>query len=324
VSFRLNGRWFVLLLAFVLGSACLFGVQQMIAYQAACHEDYDLLNPTVLCRATKNGRSEWGYEPLRLSLVKHIDDLRTAGKIDHLSVYFRDLKNGPRFGIQEYDNFHTASLLKLPVMIAILHAVDQNPALLDEELTSPATLSVLSNVEQPDQTIQPNTKYTIRELLRRMIVYSDNDSANMLVDKVNSIPMLTHSNTFLDLGLLNMMSGTMDVLSMQSYANLFTMLYSASYLSDAQSQFALDLLSQSTYKDGLVAGVPADIRVANKFGYYIVSKEETQLHDCGIVYHPLGPYVLCVMTSGPDIKSEAASIAEISKTVYDAVSDLHL
>ncbi len=290
----------------------------------ACHEQYDLLNPSALCRAEKNGRSEWGYEPLRSSLIKKIDDLRASGKVDHLSVYFRDLKNGPRFGIQEYDDFHTASLLKLPIMIAILHAADQNPALLDEELTSPSTLSAISNVEQPDQTIQPATRYSIRELLRRMIVYSDNDSANMLVDTVNAMPMLTHSNTFLDLGMLNMMAGTMDDLSMQSYANLFTVLYGASYLSDASSQFALDLLSQSTYKDGLVAGVPSTVRVANKFGYYIVSKNESQLHDCGIIYHASGPYVLCVMTSGPDIKSEAAAIADISKTVYDAVDALHL
>lgn len=310
--------------AFVLGSACLFGIQNILGMSTACHEDYDLLNPNALCRSTKNGRSEWGYEPLRSSLIKKIDDLRASGKVDHLSVYFRDLKNGPRFGIQEYDDFHTASLLKLPVMIAILHAADQHPALLDEELASPSTLSALSNVEQPDQTIQPSTPYPIRELLRRMIVYSDNDSANLLIDKINAMPMLVHSNTFLDLGMLNMMAGTMDDLSMQSYANLFTVLYGASYLSDASSQFALELLSESTYKDGLVAGVPPTVRVANKFGYYIVSKTESQLHDCGIVYHPSGPYVLCVMTSGHAIKDEASAIAEISTIVYTAVDTLHL
>ncbi len=322
-SVRHHRLFWSFLLVFILGCLSLFIAQKAWSLATACHEQYDLVNPTAFCRDKNTDRTEWQYEPLRKTVIDKIDELRTAGKVTHLSVYFRDLKNGPRFGIQELENFHTASLLKLPIMIAILHIAGQEPDLLDQQLISPAVLSTISNVDQPDQTIQPSTLYTIRELLQRMIMYSDNDSANMLVDKINSIPMPVNSNAFLDLGMLNMMSGTMDDLSMQSYANLFTALYNASYLSDSLSQFALDLLANSAYKDGLVAGVPDDVKVAHKFGYYIVSKDESQLHDCGIVYAPDIAYDLCVMTSGANIKDEAAAIAEISKVFYEGVESIH-
>ena len=238
------------------------------------------------------------------------------------SVFFRDLRNGPRVGIQEDEMFHPASLLKLPLMIALLHEADQEPGLLDEEVLSPSTLPPVSNVSA-DEAIQPNTTYTINELMRRMIVYSDNNAADLLVLKINAKPMASNSNAFLDIGTMGIMStGNIGRLSMQSYTNLFGILYGAGYLSDSMSQLALQLLSESTYKDALVAGVPAGTRVAHKFGFYNVPHEEMELHDCGIVYHPRTPYVLCVMTIGPNIAGEEKAISEISRMVYTSVDGM--
>lgn len=314
-------RFHVYVVVFFLGALCFFVGQGMWRVVTSCHENYDLLNKNSLCNASiilNSDRSEWQYQPLRDALMQKIAFLQANGKVIHMSIFFRDLKNGPRFGIQEYDDFHTASLLKVPVMLAILQAADGDSSLLDTQLLSPATLPPISNVDTSDDALKPGTSYTIRELLRRMIVYSDNDAANMLIEKINADPQPVNSNTFLDLGMINMMSGKMDKLSMLTYSNLFTVLYNTAYLSDELSQFALELLTKSTYKEGLVAGVPSTVRVAHKFGYYEV-EGEAQLHDCGIVYHRSTPYVLCVMTDGTSIKDEAASIAEISKQVYEAV-----
>ncbi len=89
------------------------------------------------------------------------------------------------------------------------------------------------------------------------------------------------------------------------------------------SQYALELLSETTFSDGIVAGVPGGTRVAHKFGFRQPSEAESQLHDCGIVYHPLATYILCVMTSGTDARQEAEGIAAISRVTYDAVTALH-
>jgi hypothetical protein len=42
-----------------------------------------------------------------------------------------------------------------------------------------------------------------------------------------------------------------------------------------------------------------------------------QLHDCGIVYFPDNPYIICVMTRGDDVNELAPVVAHISKMVYD-------
>ena len=295
-------------------------VQAGWRYVTACHEQqYDLLNPAFVC-ASPVKYNAWDYESLRNSLFEKVIAWKSEGTITHVSVYFRDLTHGPRFGIEEYEKFFPASLLKVPAMIAILHEADRDPTLLDETLSFSGEMQGILNVQNPDEMIQPDTPYTIRDLLWKMIVYSDNYSKNLLARKLDTIPPPTVYDTFLDLGIIDMMKPDAKYISIQDYATLFAILHNTGYLSREMSQYALSLLTQTTYKHGLVAGVPPETRVAHKFGFRSISPTQSQLHDCGIVYHPSASYVLCVMTSGSEIKDEAVAIADISKTVYDRVT----
>jgi hypothetical protein len=49
--------------------------------------------------------------------------------------------------------------------------------------------------------------------------------------------------------------------------------------------------------------------------------EEVQLHDCGIVYYPKRPYILCVMTRGEKMDVLPKVIKEISTEVYRNVDE---
>ncbi len=308
-------------LAFSFGILVVLGLLNANARNTTCSRDFDLLNPQLQCdRGFREG--VWNYEPLRDALTRKKLAYKAAGTVSHLSIYFRDLNNGPRFGIGEYDKFHPASLRKVPVLIAYLHMADLEPDILNMTTFFSGKLNADPNIEDSEQTIAPNTSYTVRDLLTKMIVFSDNYSFTLLVKELNtSSPFLPYA-TFRDLDILRMMLDPRgDYVSIQNYANLFPVLYNTGYLSKEMSQYALDLLSQSTYKNGLVAGVPPDIRVAHKFGQRYVGKE-TELHDCGIVYNPEAAYVLCVMTSGRSFASQESVIADISRTVYDAVSSV--
>jgi len=44
-----------------------------------------------------------------------------------------------------------------------------------------------------------------------------------------------------------------------------------------------------------------------------------QLHDCGIIYHPSKPYILCIMTKGEEIEELASVIADISRLVFKGI-----
>ncbi len=309
---------------FFFGAVVLLAAEGLWAAFHSCHGNYDMVNPDFICLDSHdNYRTQDDYEPLRQVLLKKIDSIKEEKNITRISVYFRDLKNGPRFGIQEFDSFNGASLLKLPVMIAILRMADARPDFLDERIVTPPQLSDRGNVEESAETLLPDTSYTIRELLRKMIIYSDNQSAFLLADAINTTPQPLKSNTFLDLGVMDLMSGKISQLSMQSYSTLFVTLYNSRYLSNAMSQYALELLSRSTFHDGLVAGVPPGTRVAHKFGFNFDKNTGSELHDCGIVYYLPTPYILCVMTSGRTGVEDEAAIAGISRTVYDTVEQLH-
>ena len=59
-------------------------------------------------------------------------------------------------------------------------------------------------------------------------------------------------------------------------------------------------MSHAEFKEGLVDGAPKGTVVAQKFGENINDTNpetlEISLSNCGIIYHPLHPYVLCIMT----------------------------
>jgi len=315
-------RFLWILPAFLIGVGTVLTVDHLTDPHASC-SGYDLLNPHLPCEG-ELASSEWDYEPLRDVIVSKKAQFKKEGRIDRISVYFRDLNNGPRFGVGEHEGFQPASLMKVPVMIALLHEADADPSFLDRTLSFSGTLDTNQNTGGPEETIKPDTPYTIRELITKMIAYSDNYSYLVLTKAMNDPDPLLAYYTFRDLGVLDMMMAPKaDYVSIQSYGSLFAVLYNTGYLSKDMSQFALDTLSKATYRNALVAGVPRGTTVAHKFGHKILENGEEQLHDCGIVYHPAIDYILCVMTTGGDEKTAQSVIADVSRTVYDGVSEIH-
>ena len=82
----------------------------------------------------------------------------------------------------------------------------------------------------------------------------------------------------------------------------------------------MEILSKSEFSTGLVAGVPAGIKIAHKFGEKSDAADGTvQLHDCGIVYYPNHPYLLYVMSKGLNFESLSDDIAGVSRIIYSEI-----
>jgi beta-lactamase class A len=248
------------------------------------------------------------------------DESRKWG--DEISVYFRDLKNGPSFLIGRSEEFYPASLLKVPEMISVLKRAEADPALLKKKIVyNNPDLASVQNTDVVDKLIFGRS-YTVEDLLRRMIAYSDNVSSLLLDGAINPSD---YRKTYDDLGIpdpyyLEDQRGYM--LSADLYSSFFSILYNASYLNREMSEKALEYLSETDYKTGLVAGVPPGTVVSHKFG---LRKKDgiKQLHDCGIIYYPHHPYLLCVMTSGSTPEYLDNTIAEISRFVYGEIDRQH-
>jgi hypothetical protein len=109
-------------------------------------------------------------------------------------------------------------------------------------------------------------------------------------------------------------------MSVDNYSMIFRVLFGSTYLSERYSEKALQLLSQAKYTTGIVAGVPSGVVVAHKYGIMAVPVASAitpdYLHDCGVVYFPNHPYLLCIMTKGQNLVAQQDSVKDISALTY--------
>src|SRR5690606_17299159 len=105
--------------------------------------------------------------------------------IQSVGVYYRDLNNGPVIRINTDELYAGASLMKMPFLIGILKKQMANPGVLQRSYIYKSS-NIDSGKHEPVQTIAPpddlveNQSYTVDQLIRRMIVYSDNHATTFL------------------------------------------------------------------------------------------------------------------------------------------------
>ncbi len=278
---------------------------------------YKYINPLLECE-TASGRQLKELIPFKTRIGEVVNAQIQKKNLSEASVYFRDLNNGPWFGINETRRFAPASLLKVGVMMAYYKWAETEPDVLRRQIQFGGTA-----LPMPNQTIPAGKKlktggiYTIDELIEQMIIYSDNEADIVLLNYLGEARFL---DIFKKLDIeLNAGSMIDDIMSVKKYGSLFRILYNASYLSKDYSEKALGLLTRTKFAKGLTAHLPADLQLAHKFGERTIG-DVKQLHDCGIIYFPGNPYLLCVMSRGRDIKLLESGIAEISKTAFKEVS----
>ncbi len=279
---------------------------------------YNLINPLFHCTETPAFKMEFEEfeDELEVWVHKQID----LGRVEHVSVYFRDLENGPWFGVDEDETFSAASLLKVPMMIAFLKAAETHTDLLEQKVSLEGNIQSEPNVPL-GMTIVPGQSYSGEELLHKMIVYSDNASKDLIRTWLTAIEpdrdLLIE--TYKDIGLLGVENDLEYRLTVKTYASIFRILYNSTYLSKEMSQKALETLTHVVFQRGLVAGLPPGTKVAHKFGVRIAPDGSQQLHDCGIVYEPQHPYLICIMTRSYNMAENEAIIAEIARMVHAEV-----
>lgn len=258
-------------------------------------------------------------------LQKFIQNKKYSNETTHVSVYYRNLNNGNWFGINEQELFSPASLMKTPLLLVYLKKIEQDPSVWDKKILyreDPTEAMYRQNI-QPEKTLVDGQEYTIRELMEYMIVYSDNKASVLLEKNIN---LEDYKKAFTDNEILfpEIIDGKFDNnLKVVDYARFFRVLFNASYVNKELSNYALWLLTQVDFTKWLVAWVDDTTVIAHKFGERGIiwqnGTEEKQLHDCGIVYYPEHPYILCVMTRGYDLVKLEEIVSRVSRSIYEEV-----
>ncbi|MBR9700164.1 serine hydrolase [Candidatus Woesearchaeota archaeon] len=254
--------------------------------------------------AEKRAVYEERFAAIETALEEYGDPLS-----EQISVYVEHLESGVWIGYHENEGYHAGSLSKLPIMMSIIHHIENGSL----------SLSTKIRVEESDIDTRfgplgwkgSGYEINVEELLTATALLSDNTAmqVQMRIVSVGSIVAVLRG-----VGIEESALAT-PLITPKAYSKLFRGLYQSSYLEKEGSEYLLQLLSSSIFLSQIPAGVPEDIAVAHKIA---IVEENKEYHDCGIVYTD-DPYILCIMTKGFGQVAADSVMSNISEIVYSHV-----
>lgn len=279
---------------------------------------YRYISPLLICNAEDAIREEQWLD-LEGELDNYIANQTDQGILDKGSVYFRQLNTGNYVAVNPEERYYPASLNKIPVMMTAYKMAEADPKFLEKAVT--ATDSADYNRQQevkPADWVKMGQKLTMGEVTEKLIRYSDNNAYYLLAQYLNPA---VYEKTHRDLRIPLEKDGddNPDYVTAEEMSYFMRVLYNSTYLDREYSEKALELLTKVDFSDGLVKGVKPGIQIAHKFGLYSQAVngqiESRELHECGIIYQPNNPYLLCVMTKGKELEELKRVLGEISTLV---------
>ncbi|MDP2930502.1 MAG: serine hydrolase [bacterium] len=267
-------------------------------------ESFNLLNPAR--DAYKSEDLIVNFQPLR-------DYLNDKYENDpDVSIYFEYLPTGASIAISKDAEFYPASLLKVPVAMAVAKKIERGEWKWTNEL-------VLMSTDKDDKfgslyKEPSNSIHTIEELVKRSLSESDNTAHFILVRNLETEEV---DDVYEHMGIKDFLD-TEGKLSAKRYSVIFRSLYNSSYLFENNSQKLLSYLSQSPFNEFIENGLSKNIVFSHKIG---ISDSEKVFIDSGIIYEKNRPYLLTIMTRNKSEQSAKEIMKDISEKVYTYVNN---
>lgn len=254
--------------------------------------------------------------PFKNKIVDIVNQQLKSGNARDISLYFRDLSDGPWFSINDNVKYNPASMMKVPVMIGWLKRAEKDPTVLklkftfDEKKYHTPVFKIA-----PEKSLKNGFSYSVDELLSYMMHFSDNNAMSVLYSELSDAEC---KNILDSMDVASNPDGDQDSITVHGYSGFLRILYNASFLNREMSEKALKLMSYQDFSHGIAAGLPTGVKLASKYGVYSTKEnpDTIQLHEFGIVYHPKGPYILGIMTRGNNLNKQSEVIKSLSASVY--------
>lgn len=276
--------------------------------QPSLSQNFKLLSFTVNIPIDSNIQSDGiilHFRSLRKTIEEKLKSLLPEHKF---GLYLQDAKSGSWLGINERENFVPASLLKIPIAMAIFKKIEKGEIKIDQKVE--ITQADLDTAAGAPQRLNAGGRETVWNLIKLMIKISDNAAKNalkrqLLPEEINEV--------FTHVGIDNpyLQENENNLVAPRQFARLFKALYFSTFLTPEFSEKLLDLTTETRVESLIAAGVPWEIQVAHKYG-----ERFDLLHDCGIIYQPERPYFLCIMTSNIPLPEAQGLVKDISGEVY--------
>ncbi len=238
-------------------------------------------------------------------------------------MYVYDLEGDFGYGVRPDEEFFSASVIKIPVMVAVYRKVDEGKL----------SFSQMVEIKDEDwaagagwlQWEKAGTKQTVGDLLLLMMNQSDNVATNALVrlvggaDHVNEVARsLGAENTLLYQKLSSERAAVPSLDNRTTPRDMATMLQKIAggeAASEKSCGYMIDLMNLNEVDWWLDAGLPYGVYAANKAGWLYEVYD-----DVGIVKAGDRPYVVAILSKygSGDVDQGRVLIEELSRAVWEA------
>ncbi len=240
-------------------------------------------------------------------------------------VYVRDLDGGYGYGVRPDEEFFSASIIKVPVMVAVYRKVEQGELSFSQEI----------EIKEEDwaagagwlQWEEAGTKQTVGDLLILMMTQSDNVATNALVrrvggaDHINEVARSLGAKNTLLYQKVSSERGAVPALDNRTtpkdMAAMLQKIAEGEAASEKSCGYMIDLMYMDELDWWLDAGLPVGVDAANKAGWlYKV------YGDVGIVEEGDRRYVVAILSKhgSATVNDGQLLIEDLSRIAWEAQS----
>ena len=238
-------------------------------------------------------------------------------------LYVWDLDKDFGYGIRPDEQFFTASIIKVPIMVAVYRKVDAGELEFSQQI----------EIKEEDwaagagwlQWEKAGTKQTVGDLLLLMMTQSDNVAANALVrtvggaDHVNEVARSMGADDTLLYQKVSSERGVVPALDNRStprdMATMMRQIAEGKAASEKSCGYMIDLMHQDKLDWWLDAGLPPGVDAANKAGWLYRVYDEV-----GIVENDDRRYVIAILSKHgtADVYQGQDLIKKLSSAVWES------
>ena len=253
--------------------------------------------------------------------LKNDIDRRVSNFKGSVGLIIKDLDTGWQIDYNKDTLFPSASLVKIPIMLAYFYsASDGNLSLKDQVVLKLRDKVPGSKALGNDPA---GSKFAAGELLSPMITLSDNTAANALIDFMGFDMLNAYfhkiglKNTNLSRRMMDFRqrsAGVENYTTAEDMAYMLEQLYYGRFLNKDVSNKCLEILGEQKINDRIPRRLPKGICIAHKTGL-----ERHICHDVGVVYTNDGDFLICVLVRHNNKFAQPAKkfISSIAVSVYD-------
>ena len=240
----------------------------------------------------------------------------------NIAVSFYDLNEKSGFSIDGEKRMLSASTIKLVIMAELMRRVHIGEISLENKIT--VTVQMKTGGDGILKELEPGHSFTIKELLTLMIIISDNEATNILIDflGMESINQMAQAMRLKQAHLGRKMmdseakkAGHDNYICAEDIRDILKSIYEGTCIDGKSSKMMLNILKHQQQSGRLQLYLPEEVEVAHKCGDL-----DCLENDGGIFFLPKHPYILVVLTNEmPTNKNGREAIGKISWIVYQAL-----